>query len=204
MKTDTLADRIKAAMKEKNDMTQAQLAEASGLAQPTIWRLVNGKASGSTKLVDIAKALGVDINWLSNGIGEMYADGKNGFTENTLTYTKVLSVNVYDGETMLNESILAPSSVITNSTRAYKINKNTGVIEAPKGTLIVIDTEEEPGDKDLVYAVVNNNYSVYRYVEGGSGYLSVDDSRVPLLPITDSTKIIGVVVYLSREIKRRK
>ncbi|MCK9781190.1 helix-turn-helix domain-containing protein, partial [Proteus columbae] len=50
MKT-TIAERLKLAMKTRGNMTQAALAEASGVAQPTIWRLVNGNAKGSSKLV---------------------------------------------------------------------------------------------------------------------------------------------------------
>ena len=68
MKT-TLSERLQEAMKYRGNMTQGALAEASGVAQPTIWRLVNGKAKGSVKLVDIANALGVNVDWLANGIG---------------------------------------------------------------------------------------------------------------------------------------
>lgn len=203
MNKNTFADRIKAAMKE-NNMTQAELAEAAGLAQPTIWRLVNGKAGGSTKLVAIAKALGVNINWLSDGVGEMRPGSDLDQSNTPLTYSRVKPVNIYVGEEMTNESALAPDFIVTKTTKAYRIEKNTGVSEAPAGTLIVIDTNEQPGNDDIVYACVNNNYSVYKYVEGGSGHLSVDEKRVPLTPVSDSARIIGVVVYLSRELKRKK
>jgi phage repressor protein C with HTH and peptisase S24 domain len=74
MKTDTLADRLNMAM-EKMGMTQGALAKASGVAQPTIWRLSSGNAKGSTKIVDIANALGVRPEWLDSGEGAMQKDG---------------------------------------------------------------------------------------------------------------------------------
>lgn len=52
-------------------MSQGALAKASGVAQPTIWRLTSGNARGSTKIVEIANALGVNSEWLSTGIGPM-------------------------------------------------------------------------------------------------------------------------------------
>ena len=73
MKKETLADRLNQAMKLR-DMSQGALAKASGVAQPTIWRLTSGNAQGSTKIVEIANALGVRSEWLSTGAGAM-SDG---------------------------------------------------------------------------------------------------------------------------------
>ena len=70
MKKETLADRLNLAM-EQSGMSQGALAKASGVAQPTIWRLTSGNARGSTKIVEIANALGVRTEWLSTGIGPM-------------------------------------------------------------------------------------------------------------------------------------
>lgn len=57
-------------------MSQGALAKAAGIAQPTIWRLTSGNARGSTKIVEIANALGVRTEWLSTGVGPMRADGQ--------------------------------------------------------------------------------------------------------------------------------
>lgn len=70
MKNEKLADRLNQAMNESG-MTQGALAKASGVAQPTIWRLASGNAQGSTKIVEIANALGVRVEWLSSGEGPM-------------------------------------------------------------------------------------------------------------------------------------
>lgn len=57
-------------------MSQGALAKASGVAQPTIWRLASGNARGSTKIVEMANALGVRSEWLSTGTGPMRDDGQ--------------------------------------------------------------------------------------------------------------------------------
>lgn len=75
MKKETLADRLNQAM-ELSGMSQGALAKASGVAQPTIWRLASGNARGSTKIVEIANALGVKSEWLSTGVGQMRDDGQ--------------------------------------------------------------------------------------------------------------------------------
>lgn len=62
----TLSDRLNYAMNEMG-MSQGQLAKKAGMAQPTIYRIASGKAQGSSKILDIAKALGVRAEWLLNG-----------------------------------------------------------------------------------------------------------------------------------------
>jgi len=75
MKKETLADRLNQAMTLAG-MSQGALAKASGVAQPTIWRLASGNARGSTKIVEMANALGVRTEWLSTGVGPMRNDGQ--------------------------------------------------------------------------------------------------------------------------------
>lgn len=75
MKKETLAERLNQAM-ELSGISQGALAKASGVAQPTIWRLARGNARGSTKIVEIANALGVRTEWLSTGSGPMRDDGQ--------------------------------------------------------------------------------------------------------------------------------
>lgn len=86
MKKESLAQRLNQAM-ELSGMSQGALAKASGVAQPTIWRLARGNARGSTKIVEIANALGVRTEWLSTGDGPMRNDGQ-----------QPVSVPAYDSE----------------------------------------------------------------------------------------------------------
>lgn len=66
----TFAERLIYAMNAAG-MTQGALARAAGMAQPTIWRLVSGNASGTKKVVEISRALGVEPEWLATGDGPM-------------------------------------------------------------------------------------------------------------------------------------
>lgn len=51
-------------------MTQGALAEAVGMAQPSVWKLLKD-AKGSKKAVDIANVLRVRPEWLTSGSGPM-------------------------------------------------------------------------------------------------------------------------------------
>lgn len=66
----TFSDRLKLAMDE-GGFTQGSLAEAVGMAQPSIWKLVSGGAKASKKTIQIANVLGVRPEWLSDGDGPM-------------------------------------------------------------------------------------------------------------------------------------
>lgn len=52
-------------------MTQVELAKKIGVSQSTISQVINGKVSGVCRTSVIAKALGIDRNWLAYGEGEM-------------------------------------------------------------------------------------------------------------------------------------
>ncbi|WP_265498559.1 XRE family transcriptional regulator [Providencia rustigianii] len=68
MKNTTFTERLNLAMKMRG-FTQAELGEAVGMAQPSVWKLTSGKAQSSRKSVEIAKALQVDPVWLTTGDG---------------------------------------------------------------------------------------------------------------------------------------
>lgn len=66
----TLAQRIKIAMTAAN-VTQSALAEKVGVSQAAIQKIASGKAKSSTKIVEIAAALGVRPEWLGEQSGPM-------------------------------------------------------------------------------------------------------------------------------------
>lgn len=204
----TLAERLAYAMQERG-ISQGALAKATGVAQPTIWRLVKGEAKGSTRLVDIARALSISVEWLANGTGSMQAEEKMTYPQppnNEMGLGGVFAVPIYDGEnSQTSDYVYVPKSVESANCRAYILTRNSGCYEAPAGTVVVVDTAERPGNGDLVYSLVNGAYSVYKFIDGGaSGYLSVDDERIPLVPVASESVVVGVVVFLLRDLKRKK
>jgi phage repressor protein C with HTH and peptisase S24 domain len=63
-----LKDRLREARKNAKK-TQAQVAEAVGMKQPSYHQLESGKSSASVFLPKIARFLGVDVRWLEQGDG---------------------------------------------------------------------------------------------------------------------------------------
>ncbi|MBD2822637.1 helix-turn-helix domain-containing protein [Xenorhabdus sp. 42] len=200
MKNSNLAERLTEAMKLRN-MTQGALAEASGVAQPTIWRLTRGQAKGSSKIIDIANALGVSPEWLANGTGNMLVGDR---TPVMLGLDKQQQVPVWDFHGKTDDFVISPAGKPMSTWRAYVMERNSGCAEAPSGSIVIIDTAIVPGTKDLVIATVNKNISVYRFLDGGTaGYLSVDDPRIPLIDLSlSSVGFIGVVVFLLRDLRK--
>jgi SOS-response transcriptional repressor LexA len=196
----TFKSRLKKAM-EEGGFTQASLAKETGMAQSMIWKLVSGNASGTAKLVPLAKALGVRPEWLGEGSGPM-RDGGNDKSQR-IGDGPVFGVEIYDGDIRTNTWITVPGLVKSDSCKAYHITEDTGCSDVPAGTYIVVDSAEEVGNNDLVYANTGKQSSVYRFVRGGTeDFLSVDDNRVPLIPVS-SVEIQGVIVFLLRGLKKQ-
>lgn len=68
----SLAERLKTARKTAG-LTQNQIAEAVGISQPTYQALESGKVKKTSYMIEIAKVLRVNSNWLATGQGEMTA-----------------------------------------------------------------------------------------------------------------------------------
>ena len=64
----TLADRIKT-NREKQGLTQIELAKLVGLDQTVISKLERGVMFETTKIAELANALKVDAYWLATGKG---------------------------------------------------------------------------------------------------------------------------------------
>ena len=200
MKPNTLAYRLNMAMTMMG-ITQGALTKASGVSQPTIWRLTKGEAEGSRKLVDIARALDVNVQWLASGEGEMR--GNAGLS----AIDKVKSgstIPVWGPEGKTGEIVSSPNGVKAKKTwRAYILDRNSGCAEATTGSIVIVDTDVPPESGDLVMARVSSRISVYRYLEGPSnGFLTVDDPRLPAVELSDESELIGVAIFLIRDLRR--
>lgn len=194
----TIAERLKHAMHHAGDISQMGLAEAAGVSQPTIWKLLNGKTKKSKEIPNIAGALGVSLEWLATGKGEMF--GGEQASSPRVNLSQLVPVWDENGDT--GDFITSPGSKPERSWRAYMMKRNSGIAEAPAGAIIVIDTDIEPGADDIVLAMMSGKVLAYRYVTGadGSGFLSVDDKRVPMAPISKES-LIGVAIYVIRDLR---
>lgn len=200
MKPNTLAYRLNMAMSMMG-ITQGALAKASGVSQPTIWRLTKGEAEGSRKLVDIARALDINVAWLANGEGEMRGAPELSAADKVKSGT---TIPVWSLEGKTGEVVSTPNGVKAKKTwRAYILDRNSGCSEATAGSIVIIDTDVPPESGDLVIAQVNARLSVYRFLEGpSSGFLTVDDPRIPAVELTAESALIGVAIFLIRDLRR--
>ncbi|WP_024551865.1 LexA family transcriptional regulator [Franconibacter helveticus 513] len=178
MKNESLADRLNQAM-ELTGMSQGALAKASGVAQPTIWRLVNGNARGSTKIVEIAKALGVRSDWLSTGSGPMRDDGQKPVAVAAKENPSIFRIDVLDlavsaGDGAVNnefvevlrsvEYSVEDARQMFNGRKASQIriinvrgDSMSGTIEP--GDLLFIDISVQKYDGDGIYAFLYDDTS---------------------------------------------
>lgn len=89
----TFSERLTTAMAAAG-LSQAQLADMVGVSQPAVQKMAAGKTNGSRKMVELARALGVQAEWLSNGSGPMRADGQQPTTPAIATCSNVYRVEV--------------------------------------------------------------------------------------------------------------
>ncbi|MBU9842147.1 helix-turn-helix domain-containing protein [Rahnella aceris] len=211
MNKTTLAQRLKMAMDE-GGFTQASLAQAAGISQPSVWKIASGRTQESVKLFDIAKALGVRPEWLADGTGDMkpYRVASNSIEDyynkeppEKIYYDPSRTLEIWDESGPTRMFTVVPDIVDTKNARAYRLKFPTGFPELPDGSMIVVDTEEQPGNQDFVFAEIKGVLSAYKFISrAGSNYLDVGDSRLPLIVVNEDVNIIGVIVYMARSLKR--
>ncbi|WP_277977009.1 XRE family transcriptional regulator [Pantoea endophytica] len=202
----TLSERLKKAMKLRG-MSQASLAEAAGMSQPSVWKITSGRSQTSKKILEIANALNVRPDWLAKGSGEMLNEGDPVFSnrenndskdEPLIPYTDIKVVRIWDDSGPTNSYTAVPDLVSASTARAYKLRYDSGYPEFPVGSLVVVDTNEQPGTRDFVLANIKGITSVYRYSLGAGGSLLDSDTRVEPIPLKDDVKMIGLIVFMSR------
>ncbi len=69
IRTMNMSDRMKQRMSELG-LTQEGVALRAGLSQGMIYKLLSGKAKGTSKLVQLAQALECEVEWLATGAYE--------------------------------------------------------------------------------------------------------------------------------------
>ncbi|EPQ9048644.1 helix-turn-helix domain-containing protein [Cronobacter turicensis] len=201
MKT-TLSQRLEIAM-TAGGFSQASLAEAAGVSQPTVWKIVSGRTQSSAKIVDLAKALGVRPEWLAHGVGSMKSEQIETNNASSIIYEGTIALPLYDESEKQIGLTIVPEAINPETSRAYKLNYETGFPELPQGCTIVVDSEENPVNNDFVYAKINGKSSAYRYLtRGPQNYLDVGDSRLGLVPIDERVEILGVIVFMARSFRR--
>ena len=141
------------------------------------------------------------MQWLASGEGEMRGNAALSAIEKVKSGS---TIPVWGPEGKTGEIVSAPNGVRAKRTwRAYILDRNSGCAEATAGSIVIVDTDVPPESGDLVMARVSSRISVYRYLEGPSnGFLTVDDPRLPAVELSEESELIGVAIFLIRDLRR--
>lgn len=189
----TLSERLAKAMTETGFQSQTKLAKAAGVEQSVISKILNGTSKTSKHSGKLAAAMGISADWLINSAGSMF-----GGAESTLQRVDVSRlVRLYDERGDTGEFITWMSEVPDNY-RAYIMNRNTGIAQAPKGAVVIVNPDNKPSTNDLVVTLISGVVSAFRYhVSGdGAGFLSVDDPRIPLASVRSDEDVVGPIMQV--------
>ncbi len=189
----TLKERLAYAMHTTGKNNQTELGRQAGVPQSSISKILRGDSETSRHTGKLAAALGVSADWLINGTGSIFGEANQAIQP--IDVSKNVKVFDFNGFTGNHVSWF---SALPEHFRAYEIKGRTGISQAPAGAIVIVNPEEQPASEDLVLVRLKDTVSVFRYHIGGdgNGYLSVDDSRVPLAPVSDLSSVVGPIVQV--------
>ncbi|MGP9557522.1 MULTISPECIES: XRE family transcriptional regulator [Psychrobacter] len=72
----TLAERVKLA-RDRLNLSQQDVADATGMSQPSYYKIEKGLTKRTTYINELAKVFEVNVDWLANGSGEMLSGAAN-------------------------------------------------------------------------------------------------------------------------------
>ncbi|EPL7198458.1 XRE family transcriptional regulator [Klebsiella michiganensis] len=196
MKT-TLAERLREARKAAS-MTQKALGEAVGISQAAIQKIETGKASQTTRLLDIATALRVRPEWLSSGDGVM-KESNQSYAESVRSNPEVFRINILDldfsaGPGIVNQEFVeilhsveyAPAEArhMFDGRKAENIriinvrgDSMSGTIEP--GDLLFVDISVKSFDGDGIYAFLYDDTAhVKRLQKMKDKLLVISDNKI--------------------------
>ncbi|CAH0646731.1 LexA family transcriptional regulator [Pseudomonas juntendi] len=192
-------------------LSQAQLAEKSGVSQVTIQHLESGRNSTSKKLLEIARALGVTAEWLASGqSAQREASNVRGLSEKLESFKYPVISWVAAGAWAEAVEPFPPGvsdryemSDYDSKGVAFWLEVKGDSMTSPVGTsipegmLILVDTEAEaiPG-KLVVAKLADSNEATFKKLveDGGRRFLKPLNPAYPMEMCMEGCRIVGVVV----------
>ncbi len=192
-------------------LSQAQLAEKSGVSQVTIQHLESGRNSTSKKLLDIARALGVTAEWLASGEGPLReASNVQSVSQQPESFRYPVISWVAAGAWAEAVEPFPPGysdryemSDYDSKGIAFWLEVKGDSMTSPVGTsipegmLILVDTEAEaiPG-KLVVAKLADSNEATFKKLveDGGRRFLKPLNPAYPTEMCLEGCRIVGVVV----------
>lgn len=182
----TLQERVLEAMNAAG-LNQSELAEKAGVRQPSVANWIGGRTKGLKADVAIraAKALGVNVEWLSHGTGPMFPHQTEfvirsvpslSFGELNIKNLESLNLTITDGST---DALASP--VIALEITDLSFNPR---IQLGESAIIDLTLDVSPGDDALV--ITNDDQSYLKK------FLYERDSVLYFSAVGDSQKNIAI------------
>ena len=220
-----LKDRLKQARAAKK-LSQARLAEIVGVSQASIMYIENGRNKGSTKIIDIAKALDVSPDWLLHGkeLGnaEILDTKINEWDDNTTIPDDIVAIPYLNGFSLsagtgaVNSDIPYDGAKLWFSksflkrrcadiTKVFSINVR-GDSMSPRfdeGGVVVIDSLNNTFEDGKVFAVHYDGQDFIKTLRWMPGGMILVESENPVYRAfevpAEELNIIGRVIAYQRE-----
>lgn len=177
-----LAERLAWARNEKG-LTQHELAAAAKVAQSTIGSLESGARQTARRVIDIARALGVDPAWLANGVGEPTVVGRaatildeDGFTTPSLNMGAV-GQRVGIGEQGRTVAIRAVKIKVHAGSDGYVTEPDFdiahGYFQVPAEVIEALGADPS----DLIVTTFRGRSMEPMYFDGGQGLVDISKKK---------------------------
>ncbi|MEI7411691.1 LexA family protein [Pectobacterium aroidearum] len=202
----TIAVRVKS-RRESLEITQVELAERVGTSQQSIEQLENGKTKRPRYLPELAKELGVTVDWLLSGKEESNVTYAGPYTPSTkyplISSVKAGAWNDADEPLTLEQIDEWYESDVKIQGRAFWLRVDGDSMTSPTGlsipenTLVLFDTGREAINGSLVAAkLTDTNEATFKklIIDGGQRYLKGLNPAWPMREINGNCKIIAVAV----------
>jgi SOS-response transcriptional repressor LexA len=213
-----LAKNIKVRMRALG-LTQKELAQLAGITQVTVHKIVSGKIAHSSRIVDIAKALQSEPEWLLYGDSSNGSSGKkpdsshHSNVENVPFQLHVKKLPVISqvqagawSEAIdfrsLGDEVEWEDAPANASDNAFwlrvvgdSMTAQTGV-SIPEGHMILVDPDTEAQNGNLVVAKLEGTDEVTfkkLFMDAGQKYLKPLNPNYRPLEINGNCRIVGVV-----------
>ncbi|RLV61752.1 LexA family transcriptional regulator [Parashewanella curva] len=203
----TLSERLTYAMNLAG-MSQGRLARKVGIRQQSVYQLCSGKTLASKYTPHLAKALGIKVQWLVHGEGDMYDEN----VSSDLVAPKEIPVinwkqaarwpelvdtfSLTDTDEWMRVSKPAFNDCFVLRVSGDSMDGNSPKPSIQEGTLIIVQPCSEASSGQMVIAVLpNHERAIFRqYVtEADQGYLKPLNTQYPIIEINNECKIIGIV-----------
>ena len=206
-----LAVNIRAKLKDLG-MTQRELSERANISTVMIHKLLSGKSNTTTKILDIAKALQCDPDWLLNGeVADLIDAASNVIPAPAPVITKMVPVisyvqagewtEAYDRLAIGDEEWEpAPASLGPHAFWLKVVGDSMTSLNGlsiPEGHLILVDPDVPAENGSLVVAKLENSDEVtFKKLikDAGQKYLKPLNPNYKMVDIDSECQIVGVVL----------